>query len=293
MAPVPLWARAGAVVAALVTLPVMAFAVATGVALMASVAADVDRTTSYAVGAAPRLNVDAQFSEVVIGPGRDDRIVVEDQHAARTVTRVGAANAVRAIDVATRQQGDVVTVVQVDPNRPPAVIDRNARISIRVPSHTALDVASVGSLEIQGVDAVLRVRSAGSAVLSDLTLRDTSALTMSVGELVMRNVTVSGRVAVTDNVGAVRFDGALSPGASSLDVRAGAGGVTIALPRPTDAHATIATQVSGSMKADPSWHFVPDQETAPRSWSADLGPSPKGTVNVSTTVGDVQFNVRQ
>jgi hypothetical protein len=291
VAPVPLWARAAAVVVALVTVPLLAFAVATGVALMASVTAEVHRTTSFAVGAAPRLNVDAQFSDVVIGPGRDDRIVVDDQHAARTITRTGAANAVRQLDVAARQQGDAVTVGQVVPNLRAATIERNAVLSIRVPSHTALDVASVGSLQVQGVDAVVRVRSAGSAVLSDLTLRDTSALSLSVGELVMRNVTVSGGVLATNSVGEVRFDGALSPGGSSLDIRAGAGGVRIALPRPTDAHATIATQV-GSLNADPSWHFVPDQETAPRSWNADLGPNPTGTVTISTTVGDVQFNVR-
>lgn len=291
MAPTPLWARGAGVVVALVTVPALASIVAGAVVLMASVRADVHMSTSFSVGAAPRLKVDAPFGDVEIEAGPDGRIVVDDEHAARALTRAGTASAVRAITVATRLQGDLLTVVQAEPSLRPAVVDRNAIVKIQVPAHTELDISDVGRLRIHGIDAVVRVQSTGSAELSDLTLRDTSVLSLSVGQLVMRNVDVSGSVAVTKQFGDLRFVGALAPGGSSLDVNAGAGGVTIALPRPTDARATIATQV-GNLNADPSWGFVPDRPAAPRRWSADLGPSPKGAVIVRTTLGDVQFDVR-
>jgi hypothetical protein len=160
-----------------------------------------------------------------------------------------------------------------------------------VPINTDVDVSSVGTLELRGIDGVVRVDSAGEADVTDVTLRNTSALNVSAGRLAMRNVTVSGGVTVSKQVGDVLFDGTLTPGGSSLGIDAGAGGVVVALPRPTDASAAVVTE-TGSLNADAAWHFVPEQAAPTHRWTADLGPNPTGSVTVRTTVGDVEFDVR-
>jgi hypothetical protein len=272
---------------------VLVVSVMAGALALASVSAEVHQSTSFAVGAAPGLKVDARLADVAIAVGQDGRIVVDDTRGASTITRAGAADAVGKIGVGSSQRGDQVVVSQssAELQARAIAVNRHSTIRITVPVHTDLDVLDTGSLRVQGLDAVVRVQAAGSAELRDVTLRNSSALDLSAGELAMRNVHVSGGVTVTKRLGDVRFDGTLAPGGSSLDINAGGGAVTIALPQPTDARAGVATQV-GSFDADPAWHFSSDQAARPRRWTADLGPDPKGTVTVQATLGDVRFDVR-
>jgi hypothetical protein len=289
--PVPLWARLVAVLVAAATVPVLVFLVAAAAVALAAVNATVHRTESFAVGESPRLEIDARLSDVTIESGQAGRIVVEDKHDASTISRAGAAAAARDVGVRTRRDGDAVLIEQSVPTLQFAVTERSGSITVQVPARVHLDVTRAGTLRVRGVDGIVNVRSAGMTELRDTTLRSASSLNLPIGDLTMRNVTVSGGVTVTKRVGDVQFDGTMTPGGSSLDIDAGAGAVTIALPRPTDARAAVATQV-GTFTADPSWGFASAGPGAPRRWSADLGPDPRGTVTVRTTLGDVDLRVR-
>jgi hypothetical protein len=280
-----------AVVAAVATALAVVPTVVLGAVALGSTIAEIKRTTSFDVGPAARVQVDARFGSVAIVAARDGRIMVVDQRAAGSITRASAAAALRQMSVDVSRQGDVVLVRQVAPLFVAPVIQRNSIITVEVPARTDVDVGNVGDLRIQGIDGVVHFQGSGSAELRDVTLRGASTLAAPVGELRMTNVTVAGSAVVTKVVGGVAFDGQLAPGGSSLDIEANTGDVTVALPRPTDARAEITTQI-GVFRSDGTWLFTPDQVANPRRWTADLGPDPTGTVTVRTTVGRVAFASR-
>jgi hypothetical protein len=287
--PVPVWAKALALLVAVATAPVMALLVlATAVVLPTTIATS-ERTTSLDVGAAPRLRVDSPVGFLRIVAGPDRRVVVDDQESATGLTRAAAGGTVRQAAVSVGRQGDVVTVSQAAGPRV-VLAPRYSSITIRVPIHTDLDVRQSG-VEIQGIDGNVRIQGAGSVTLRDVTLRGASTVDVSAGYVELDRVEVAGSAMVRSAQGSVEFDGTLAPGGSSLDVDVASGGARIVLPRPTDARAAVATQF-GELQADPAWGFKPDSAVRPRHWTADLGPDPTGTVTVRSGVGTVEFDVK-
>jgi hypothetical protein len=289
--PVPGWTRVIGVLVAVGTGLIAVPAIALTAAGLLSTVAQVQRTTAFDVGPAPRLQVDVQYGTVAIEAARDGRIAVEDQRSAGSITRASAAAAVDQMAVDVSRQGDLVRVRQALPVLAAPGLDRNSVITIRVPAATALDVSELGDLRIQGIDAAVRVSGTGTVELRDSTLRGTSTIDVPVGTVQLTNVTVAGSAAVKATLAGIAFDGRLAPGGSALDIQDGAGGVSVVLPRPTDARATITTS-AGQFRADGTWLFTPDQVAAPRRWTADLAPDPTGTVTVRTTLGGVDFGSR-
>jgi hypothetical protein len=290
MAPerIPGWARFAAIAGAVVTVLLLVPLVFLGTLTAASTMAQIQHTTSIDVGSAPRLQVDAEFGSVAIEAGLDGRIVVQDRRAAGSITRAAAAAALAQMAVAVSRQGDQVLVRQHSPSFVGPTIDRSSTITIQVPTHTDVTVANVGSARIQGIDGAVSFRGPGSIDLRDVTLRGTSTLDASIGEVTMTNVTVAGSTAVTKKVGRVTFDGQLAPGGSALSIEDDAGDVTVTLPQPTDARAVITTSPN-EFHANGSWLFTPDVIATPRHWTADLGPNPTGTVTVRSYLGQVSF----
>lgn len=288
MEPVPGWARVTGVVIAIGTLLVTVPVIGLSVVSLASTVGQIQRTTTFDVGAAPRLQVDARFASVAIEAARDGRIAVQDRRSAGTLTRAGAAAALDQMAVDVSRQGDLVVVRQTGPVFVGPLIDRNSFLTIQVPVHTDVDVSDVGDLRVQGIDGGVHLSGSGMVEVRDSTLRGSSTLDSPVGEIQLSNVTVAGSASVTKRLGSVSFAGRLAPGGSALAITNTAGGVTVVLPRPTDARATITTQ-GGNFRADGTWLFAPDNVAAPRRWTADLGPNPSGTVTVKTTVGGVDF----
>jgi hypothetical protein len=288
--PIPGWTRViGGVVAVgtgLVAIPMIVL----GTASLASTIAQVQRTTTFIVGAAPRLQVDTQVG-VAIEAGRDGRIVVEDQRSAGSITRAAAAAALKQMAVDVSRQGDLVVVRQAASPALPTLLERSSLITIQVPAHTDLDVNALGDSRIQGIDGAVHLTSPGTLEVRDSTLQGTSTVSAPVGQVDLTNVTVAGSTTVKTTLGGITFAGRLAPGGSSLDIEDQAGGVSVVLPRPTDARAVIITQ-SGQFRADGTWLFTPDEVTAPRRWTADLGPNPTGTVTVRTGLGSVEFGSR-
>lgn len=291
MAPVPVWAKALALLVAAATAPVMAALVLAAGLTMASTSATSARTTTFGVGPEPRLRVDSPFAVVRIEPGPDGRIVVDHSEAASSLTRAGAEAALRQTAVHASRQGDLVTIGVTGGSYRALALSHDSTITIHVPVHTDLDIGQGGS-EVTGIDGIVSVRGgAGSVTLREVTLRGGSRLDVTAGDLSMRDVRVAGSAVVRAGAGAVRFDGTLAPGGSSLDIDDTSGAVRVALPRPTDARAAVATQL-GELHADPAWGFRPDNPDSPRRWTADLGPEPTGTVTVRAALGNVEFAVR-
>jgi hypothetical protein len=288
---IPGWARFVAIVAAVVTILLVVPLVALGAVTVAATVAQIQRTISVDVGPGTRLQVDAQFGTVAIEAGPDGRIAVQDRRAAGSITRAGAASALAQMAVAVSQHGDQVLVRQQEPDFSAPTINRNSTITIQVPARTDLTVANVGSVRIQGIDGALSFQGPGSIELRDVTLRGTSTVSASIGEVTMTNVTIAGATRVTKTVGGLTFDGRLAPGGSSLDIRDDAGDVKVTLPQPTDARAVVTAPPS-DFHANGSWLFTPDTVAAPRRWTADLGPNPTGTVTVLTYLGQVTFSSR-
>ena len=290
MEPVPTWARVLAVLVAVPTALGFAITVIGGALSIASTSAETHDVTTFAVGPSPSLQLHAQIGSVLIETGGDGRIVVDDQRRASNITRAAAAAVVSLSAVETSRQGDHVVVEQRALLSAPA-LSRSENLTITVPARTDLDVSGIGDVRIQGTDGAVQLRTSGAAALHDLTLRGTSTLDSQFGRLQLTNVTVAGAATVTQRVGEVSFDGALEPGGSSLDIEAGSGGATVALPSPTDARAVVTTQ-AGNFHPDRTWLFTPDQPVNPHVWTADLGPRPTGTVTVHATLGTVTFTVR-
>lgn len=291
MQPVPIWARVAAVVVGALTAIFTIATVIFGAAALLSVNAELDRTSSFTVGSAPHLTVDAEFGSVTVVAGPDGRIDVDDRRSATSITRAGAGPALAATDVTATREGDAITVTQSTRPLQPLSTDREATITVRVPVHTNVDVLGVSHVVLEGIDGVVQAHGTGGTTLRDVVLRGTSTFNLGAGDVVMQNVTVSGRAEVIARTGEIRFDGRLAPGGSALDIDSSVGDVTVALPHPTDARAAISTQV-GRFTADPAWQFIPDQDVNTRGWAADLGPSPTGTVTIRAALGGVHFEMR-
>lgn len=292
MEPVPGWARATAVLVAIATLLVVIPTLVLAVISLLAAIGQVQRTTAFDVGPAPRLRVQARFGTVAIEAGSDGRIVVQDQRSAGAITRADAAAALDQMAVDVSRQGDLVSVRQTSPLLTQPIIDRNSVITIRVPARTDVEVSEVGDLRVQGIDGAVHASGPGTVELRDTTLRGTSSIEVPAGVVEMSNVTVAGSAVVKTTLGGITFNGRLTPGGSSLDIVDGGGNVSVVLPRQTDARAVISAR-AGEFHADGTWLFTPDQVAAPSRWTADLAPNPTGSVTVSTTLGSVDFGSRQ
>ena len=286
--PVPTWARVVAVVVGIMTALLLVPLVVAGVVSLASTAARIDHTTSFDVGPAVHLQLDARFGSVAVEAARASRIVVHDRRSASAITRTAAATALSKFAVDVSHQGDQVVIRQDRALFSAPEVNSDSTITIEVPTRTDLDADNVGDLRIQGIDGTVHVRGAGSVELSGVTLRGTSLFDQALGDVQMSAVTVAGSAAVKKTVGDVRFDGRLAPGGAALDIQNRGGNVSVTLPRQTDARAVVTAQV-GDFHPDRTWLFTPDTPVTPRRWTADLGPSPTGTVTVRTDLGSVSF----
>src|SRR5207302_10619945 len=112
-------------------------------------------------------------------------------------------------------------------------------------------------------DGVLHFRAVSGEMLQlrSAVLRGASAIDQPYNEVELHGVTVAGATTITGRYSGVTFDGSLAPGGSALDLRT-AGVVPIALPRPTDARATVTTPAF-AFHADPPWGFVGPPATTP------------------------------
>jgi hypothetical protein len=143
---------------------------------------------------------------------------------------------------------------------------------------------------VHGIDGSVNFRGNGSVIIRNTVLRGTSTLEVESGNLDLRDVTVAGTATLVNKIAPVQFAGSLAPGGSTLHIRTPSS-ATVALPRPTDAHAVITASF---LQADPAWGIAVDPNQPPysaKTWTLDLGPDPKGTLTVETNSA-VELEVR-
>jgi hypothetical protein len=292
MEPIPTYARVLGIALAVVVVPLSTVMIVSAALSAATTYASRHHTAAYAVGDAPRLRLNVQGGDVLIERGDPGRVAVDEQHTVGTITRAAAVAELGQVQFSVSRSGDEVAVTQTGPLFQFATLKRSSRLTVRVPPRTDIDVTSVGNLDLVGVTATVNVHQTfGHATLRDVSLLGDSTVTTNGSDVRLRNVNVSGRATLKTRFGNVEFDGTLAPGGTNLTVEAGSGNVTLTLPYPTDARATIASQV-GDVRADQIWHLVRDRPVRPRRWSAELGPNPTGSVAVTTSFGDVTLSVR-
>jgi len=172
-------------------------------------------------------------------------------------------------------------------------LSRSAQVTLQVPAHTDLDITSLGTVVVTGIDGNVRIQgSYGNTTLSHVSLRGESTIEGGNGNVHLDDVTVAGNTSLKSTVGDLAFSGSLTPGGTNLRIEAGRfSNVSITLPHPTDARATVATR-TGNLNPDPIWHFSPVQSGSSRSWTADLGSNPTGAVDVTTDRGNIDFGAR-
>lgn len=291
MEPIPMYVRVLGILLAAIASPLLVASVFAGTLSAARINADIHRTASYPVATAPKLHVEAQFGKVVIERGEPGRIDVVDDHGTASITRAAAGSLAAQMNVTISQHGDVLEVRQFSPIFQPAQLNRYSTLTVRVPAQTDLEVSCLGDVDVQGVDGNARISTnVGHATLRNSSLRGSSTVTSRFGNIHAEAVSVAGSAKFSTGAGIV-FNGALAPGGTNLDISSGAGGVAVTLPYQTDARASVASQ-SGNLHSDPVWHFTAEQGVSPRHWVADLGPSPTGTIHVTTSFDDIKFSAR-
>ena len=298
MEPIPIYARVLGVLLGVVAVPMLGFGILAGTISAVVTTAHVHRTTAYAVGDAPRLRLDVQYSDVVIEAGLDGRIVVNDDLTAGSITRAAAAWAVNQARVTISHEANAVFVQTTGSLNPVLAVRWSREIQVQVPARTDLDIASLGNLAVSRVDGNMRIRAAsGSGMDANTTLRHVSLRGSSIidrgsGDIRLDDVTVSGSTSLKSEAGGIVFAGSLAPGSNSLNIDAGGPhNVSITLPHPTDARAVVATS-RGNLNADPIWHFKPARGALTRTWSADLSQTPSGSISVTTDGGNINFAAR-
>ena len=290
---IPAYARAIGTMLALVAFLVLAFCLVLTTAGAAVTIATVHNTATYTVGTAPRIRVDLQYGALIVEEGRDGRVVVDDHRSAGSITRAAAGATANQTHVSINQQADQVDIRETNPTFQIVSLGRSAQLRLQVPAHTDLDITSLGNVTVSGIDGNLRIQdSYGNTTLSHVSLRGDSTIDGGTGSVHLDNVTLSGNASLKSAVGDLAFTGSLTPGGTNLGISAGRfSAVSITLPHPTDARATVATR-TGNLNPDPIWHFSPVQSGSSRAWTADLGPNPTGTVNVTTEGGNIDFGAR-
>lgn len=296
MEPLPAYARVLGTLLAIIAVPGLVVAVLAGTVSAAVTTAHVHRVTAYAVGDSPRVRLDVRYAEVFVEVGDSGRIVVDDSHGAGSITRAGASTAASQTQVSVSRQGNEVSVTETSPLFGLVTLNRSARLTVYVPVHTDLDVASVGLVTVAGVDGNMQIHNSYARTsLHHVSIRGNSIIDGGFGDVELEDATVSGSVTLRSTIGDVLFAGSLASGPTTLNVEAaGNSRVSITLPYPTDARATITT-IAGRLNANPIWHFTavpsgnPSRQTL---WTADLGSNPSGGVHVTTERGNIDFSAR-
>src|SRR5215831_11363808 len=133
---IPAYARVFGVLLAVVSVPILGFGVLAVTLSGVVTTAHVHRTTTYAVGDAPRLRLDVQYSDIVIEAGADGRIVVDDDHTAGSITRAAAASAVNQARVSVSQEANGVSVRMTASLDHDMAVNWSRHLRVQVPART-------------------------------------------------------------------------------------------------------------------------------------------------------------
>lgn len=225
---------------------------------------------TFAVSGVPTITIHDPVGNVSIVTGATDKVVIQATKRASDVSQDQARHVLSTMAVTSAQTGNTVTIDgKIDTTHPST--QQHIDLVVTVPPHSTLDAtASVGTLTISGVSGVIR----GTA---------------SVGDAVLRNVTVSGRSNISVSVGNLRYEGALDDGAT-FDVAVGTGSANILLP-PESATYVEARVTVGTITVR-GWPATVNRNETGATTSVYLKAAPHNTLNAKVGTGNFTLGPR-
>lgn len=228
---------------------------------------------SFAVGAAPRLDITNYAGVVLVQSGPDGAISVAATKKARTWSNL------EDIELTMTQSGDQVTIKT---RTKPRINNTSVELEITVPAGTRLAVdQGAGEIEVNGLAAPVRVSTgAGNIVVRDVA----GEIDVQCGAGVVNVQEASGPVRVDVGAGDLRYEG--NP-AGDCRFHTGAGLVTLRLPVDLNMKVDLGCGM-GEVRAD----YPVQGQVKAREVKGVIGDGSQGSITAYSALGSVNLTPR-
>ena len=270
---VPVWVKALAVVLASCGLALALPLALGGAALIDGVSADRSSTQTAACEPGGTVSIKIASAHIVIVPGADGQVVVDEHDTARALTRRLAQVELDGMRTIVLPSGKGVVVITDTSNLLGSFgATRDRRLTVHVPATAALSVtAASADIEVSGISGDVNIETASGSVR-------------------MRDMEVSGRLDARVVSGSLEYDGTVHGG--NLQLSAVSGSVRADIPKTTDVHFEAST-VSGAIIIDRGFPIpVIGSGRAAQSAKGDIGAGGPAALTMSTVSGAVYLRIR-
>jgi len=243
--------------------------VMTGVVWLDGIQLERHVSRTVATGPAPVVTVNVAGADVRVEAGPPGTVSVQQEVAARGLTRDIAERAVQALTagVSKAAVGDAVAVsADLSPCcfTSAVVVESNDAVVVRLPAGATLRVTTAsGDVEVGALSGPIAISTvSGTVALSGVTASDS-----------LRARSLSGDI---------RFSGQVRGG--SLDLASNSGDISLRLPPDTGA-SLAATTDSGTVTVDPVWPIFHSGQSA----VGTLGQQANGSIKLATVSGNISI----
>ena len=270
---VPFWVKALTVVLALCGTALAIPLALGGAAVIDGVTADRSSTQTATLEPGGSVSIKVASAHIVIVPGADGQVAVDEHDTARALTRRLAQIELDGLRTTVLPSGKGVIVV-TDTRNPFGSFGttRDRRLTIHVPATAALSViAASADIQVSGVSGDVSIETAS-------------------GSVSMRDMDVTGRLDARVVSGNLEYDGTVHGG--NLQLSAVSGSVRAYIPKTTDVHFEAST-VSGAIIIDRGFPIpVLGQGRAAQSAKGDIGTGGPAVLTMNTVSGAVYLRIR-
>jgi hypothetical protein len=270
--PIPFWVK---LVAVLVALPTLAFSllVAIGMtALIDGVTADHSVHVSAPLLAGQVVRIDTRQAHLVLVPGPDGQVSLDDTTSVRAPTRDLAR---RALDTNPSHLETSPAGVHVTVAGAPAgfeVSRSSQNVIVHVPAAAKVSVTvTAGGVDVRGLSGDLD-------------------MTADTGGFSLYDMTITGNVRVSAGAGGIDVGQGTRMAGGTLDLTARAGGVDVRLPADTSARYDLTAGAGGIDVALPGG-VNRSAAGSHKSLSGVIGDGSGGQIRASTSAGGISLQV--
>ena len=270
---VPAWVKALAIVLAFCGVSLAIPLALGGAAFIDGVTADRSSSQTAAFEPGGTISIKVASAHIVIVPGADGQVVVDEHDTARALTRRLAQVELDGLRTTVLPSGRGVAVF-TDTGNPFGSFGttRQRRLTVHVPAAAALSVtAASADIQVSGVSGDVSIETAS-------------------GSVTMRDMDVTGRLDARVVSGNLEYEGTVHGG--NLQLSAVSGNVSAYIPKATDVHFEAST-VSGAIIIDRGFPIpVIGQGRAAQSAKGDIGAGGPAALAMNTVSGAVYLRIR-